>query len=201
MGASGFDVCIGCSVGQDAGFGAAEIIALVAAVAAIVGTYAGIQAFVVADRALRSGILREEFAGHRHRLEDSLTTLETALIGLRQSINPAMPFARLEGNFGAVFADVSRALGRLIDEAQRIERRDLFQVGWTETLTRPTRSVEREFDIVLEDTRPEGVRRASAAQVVHDLDQIISGTRGLIEDTVKAPLRDTLFGRFRKKGK
>ena len=190
-------ICVGCEVPAGGGWGIAEAIAGIGALTGLVGAYAGIQAFVVADRALRSGILREEFAGHRLKLETNLTVLERSLVSLEQSANVAMPFPRLEANFAQAYNDTSRAVATLAEEAARISQRGLFQGNWGKALVKPAASVEREWDSVSDPSIPQGIRRASAKAVVDQLKLIVRETRTMIEDTVKAPLREGLFGRRR----
>lgn len=188
-------VCVGSMAAPDGGgLKAADYIALVAAATGIVGAYAGVQAFVVSDRSLKASILRDEFAAHRQFMQENISAIEQVIPPLRQTINPNQPVSRIEANFGQVQNEVRRRVFNIADEAQKISERGLFKGAWDGAFRRSAQKVERDFDAVLDDSKPEGIRRASASDIVDDLSAIAATARRMIDDTVKAPL---LQGKFR----
>ncbi len=164
-----------------------------AAATGVVGAYAGIQAFIVSERSLRANILRDEFNAHRQFLQEHLNAIDVLLVGLKQTVNPAMPLERLVTNFGHVQNDVMRRVSAIHDEGLKISERGLFTGDWAVAFRKPTQRIERELDSILDPDKPEGIRRAAANDVVNELEQVVTRLRRMIDDTVKAPLVEGKF--------
>ena len=190
MEAEAFRVCVGCSVAPAGGsdFLSASV-AVVGAFAGLIGAYAGVQAYIVADRAYRTGIVPEEFSSHRLKLENSLSAIERSLISLRLVAQPVMPFPRIESIFRAAYSALSPDLGVIDTEARRIDERGLFGGRWAVQIGEPLAAIDTNWDILMDDAAQE-VRRVSAAiAIVAQLENLISRVRELIDDTVKRPLK------------
>lgn len=186
-------MCLNCTFGDDGGFSASDVIAILAAAISLISAFGGIQAFVVADRAQRNTILRDEFAGHRLRLDAALMQIERELSSLRQASHPRMPLTRVEQVFIQSAPTINRSMSELETECDKIHRRTLFGPGWATVAQGKPTEIETHFDVVSDVSNSETARRSSSVMIVVGLEAVARDVQRLIDDFVKSPLEPRVF--------